>query len=65
VTIINKYFFFCLPCEGAAGLVDIEIAEDAPDAVARGDSRAENGRDFEKESDVDDFGLETREEIRE
>jgi hypothetical protein len=45
--------------------VDIEIAEDAPDAVARGDSRAENGRDFEKESDVDDFGLETREEIRE
>ena len=45
--------------------MDIEIAEDAPDAVARGESRAENGRAFEKEPDVDDFGLETRGEIRE
>lgn len=52
-------------CEGAASFVDIEIAEDAPDAIARGEFRAENGRVFEKEANVGEFGLETREEIRE
>ena len=45
--------------------MDIEIAEDAPDAIARGEFRAENGRVFEKEANVGEFGLETREEIRE
>jgi hypothetical protein len=44
--------------------VDIEVAEDAPDAIARGEFRAENGRVFEKEANVGEFGLETREEIR-
>lgn len=54
-----------LPSEGAISLVNVGIAEGAPEASARGVFEAERGRVFEEEEDVGELGLEAREESRE
>lgn len=43
-------------------LIDVHVAEDAPQAVAGGVFRAEEGRVFEKEADIGELGLEFGEE---
>lgn len=54
-----------LPSEGATELVDVEVAEDAPEAVARGELGAERARVPEEETNVRELGAEQREEGRE
>jgi hypothetical protein len=51
-----------LPSEEATELVDVEVAEDAPKAVARGELGAERARVPEEETNVRELGLEPREE---
>lgn len=54
-----------LPGQGATELVDVEVAEDAPEAVARGELGPERARVLEEETNVRELGVEPREEVRE
>lgn len=51
-----------IPCEGAAELDDVLIAEDTPNTVLRLLLRPQKARVFEEESDVGYFGPESIEE---
>jgi hypothetical protein len=49
-----------LPGEGATELVDVEVTEDAPKAVARGELGPERARVLEEETNVRELGVEPR-----
>lgn len=51
-----------VPGEGAADLVDVAVAEDAPEAVEGGVLRAERGRITEEEAKIRQLAVETCEE---
>lgn len=54
-----------LPSEGATKLVDVAVAKNAPEAVARGEVGGERAGILEEKTDISKLGLEPREEGRE
>lgn len=54
-----------LPSKGATKLVDVGIAKNTPQAVARGEVETEKGRVLEEEANVGELGLKPGKEGRE